>query len=153
MLAAGEKAPQFTLNDLEGNAHSLDGILARGPVLLTLFKVNCPTCQLTLPFLERISQGTLPVVTISQDDAAATRRFQQSFGLTMPALIDPASQGYKVSNAVGISTVPSLFVVEPDGEISSAGAGFNKAEIEQIGKRGGVEVFRQDDNVPAWKAG
>ena len=49
--------------------------------------------------------------------------------------------------------MPSLFLVETDGTISLAGSGFRKAELEALGARAGVQVFRQEDNVPEWKAG
>src|SRR5258708_40274275 len=153
MLEAGAKAPQFTLTDSNGASHTLDAILARGPVLLALYKVSCPVCELTAPYLERLSKGSLQVVTISQDDQAATRKFEQTFGLTAPSLLDRHENRYPVSNALGIDHVPSLFLVEQDGAISQAGDGFRKAALEQLGKRAGAEVFRQSENVPEWKAG
>ena len=70
MLSAGSKAPVFSLLDLNGSPRSLAEILSRGPVLLVFYKISCPTCQFTLPFLERIAKGSLPIVTISQDDDA-----------------------------------------------------------------------------------
>ncbi len=58
-----------------------------------------------------------------------------------------------MSNAFGITNVPSLFLVEPDGVISLASQGFVKRDLEALGKRAGVEVFRQGEKVPEWKAG
>jgi peroxiredoxin len=55
VLSAGAKAPGFTLTDLSGEKHTLADILERGPVLLALYKISCPVCQLTLPYLERIA--------------------------------------------------------------------------------------------------
>lgn len=153
MLSSGSRAPQFTLDDLAGVSHSLAGILARGPVLLVLYKISCPVCQMTLPYLDRIASGALPIVAISQDDAAGTRRFQTRFGVSMPTLLDREEEGYPVSNAFGITHVPSLFMVEPDGVISLVSEGFVKSELESIGERAGVPPFRQNETVPAWKAG
>jgi peroxiredoxin len=61
-----------------GNAsQNLGGALASGPVLLAFFKVACPTCQLTLPFIERmfkgVKNGATRMFAVSQDDAEATR--------------------------------------------------------------------------------
>ena len=144
MLSSGSRAPQFTLDDLAGVSHSLAGILARGPVLLVLYKISCPVCQMTLPYLDRIASGALPIVAISQDDAAGTRRFQTRFGVSMPTLLDREEEGYPVSNAFGITHVPSLFMVEPDGVISLVSEGFVKSELESIGERAGVPPFRQN---------
>jgi peroxiredoxin len=153
MLSVTSKAPQFTLNDLEGVSQSLAAILQRGPVLLVLYKISCPVCQLTLPFLNRIADSGLQIVAISQDDASATRRFQSKFGVSLPTLLDREEENYPVSNAFGITHVPSLFLVEPDGTISFASEGFVKNDLESLAERAGLPLFRQEETVPAWKAG
>jgi peroxiredoxin len=153
MLKAGSHAPAFTLEDMSGAKKSLSDVLARGPALLALYKISCPVCQLTLPFLERISKGKLQVVAISQDDERGTAKFQSTYGVSMPTLFDRERDGYPASNAFGISHVPSLFLVEPDGMISLASEGFIKRDIEAIGGRAGVEPFRPEDKIPEWKAG
>src|SRR5690349_17716705 len=108
MLAAGAKAPEFALTQVSGEPATLSGLLAGGPALLALYKAGCPVCQLTLPYLERISKGSLRVVAISQDAERETQRFLDNFRLTIPALLDPAEDRYPVSNAFGITSVPSL---------------------------------------------
>lgn len=153
MLKAGSQAPKFTLEDMAGKKHSLAEILARGPVLLALYKISCPVCQFTFPFVERIAKGSLQVIGISQDDERGTAKFQNNFSLTMPMLLDRESDGYTVSNAFGISHVPSLFLVEPDGNISLASEGFVKRDLEKLGDRAGVVPFGPSDAVPDWKAG
>jgi peroxiredoxin len=153
MLSAGARAPSFSLFDLDGNPQILVEILEHGPVLLALYKISCPTCQLAMPYIERISSGSLRVIAISQDDSGGTSRFMQKFGLTMVTLLDREEDGYPVSNAFGIAHVPSLFVVERDRTISLASSGFSKRDLEEIGKRAGGEMFRPEDHVPEWKAG
>jgi peroxiredoxin len=159
LLNAGAKAPGFTLTDLSGNAHSLDEILEHGPVLLALYKISCPTCQLTIPFLDRMahaphpSPSSLQIVGISQDDERGTRRFLHAYSLTMPMLLDREEDGYPASNEFGLTHVPALFLVETDGRISLATNGFVKRDLEAIGRRAGVEPFHAEDHVPEWKAG
>jgi len=153
MLAAGADAPSFQLGDLAGKQHALADLLAEGPVLVALYKISCPVCQMTLPHLERLSKGSLRVIGISQDDERGTAFFHQKFGATMAALLDREESGYPVSNAFGISHVPSLFLIEPDGVISLASAGFVKSDLEAIGRRAGVAAFLPGENVPEWKAG
>lgn len=153
MLKAGLKAPDFTLADASGAPHSLSGVLARGPALIALYKVSCPVCQLTFPFLERISQGSVQVLGISQDDDRATRKFQKTYAPAVTMLLDPEREDFPVSNAFAISHVPSLFLVEQDGTISLAAEGFVKSDLEAIGNRAGAPPFRAEDRVPDWKAG
>jgi peroxiredoxin len=154
-VAAGAKAPPFRLSGLAGSTQSLADILAKGPALLAFYKISCPVCQLTAPYLERLAanQGRLQVIGISQDDAGATHGFANRFGLTFPTLLDSSEEGYPASNAYGITSVPSMFVLEPDGTISQAFAGFSKRDFEHLGARVGVSPFGPDDHVPEWKAG
>src|SRR5580698_1536752 len=108
MLAAGDTAPAFSLPDLSGTKRTLAEMLPHGPVLVALYKGSCPVCQLTLPFLERISNKGLQIVAISQDDASATNSFAKTFGIKMATLLDSPESGYPVSKAFGITHVPSL---------------------------------------------
>ena len=144
MLAAGSTAPKF---------ESLDERLKNGPVLVAIYKISCPVCQLTLPFLTRIANGGLQILAISQDDAAATNRFEARFGVSLPTVLDREDEKYPIGNAFGITHVPSLFLIEPDGVISMTSEGFVKAELEAIAARAGAPIFRADETVPAWKAG
>ena len=153
MLKAGTKAPAFTLDDTAGGKQSLTDILACGPALVAVYKINCPVCQMTFPFLERISKGSLQVIGISQDDERATAKFQKAYSPELPTLFDRDREDYPASKAFGISYVPSMFLIEPDGTISKAWEGFVKREMEAIGERAGVVPFRPDEKVPEWKAG
>lgn len=152
-LDAGQRAPDFQLQDLDGAERTLKELLPSGPVLLAFFKVSCPTCQFTLPFLERIYRGGARVFAVSQDDAEATREFRQEFGITMPTLLDSARQGYPASNAYGLSHVPTMFLVDRDGIISWALSGFHKKELEALGAKLGVNPFRPGERVPEMKSG
>ena len=48
---------------------------------------------------------------------APPQGFNQRFGVTFPTLLDLSNEDYPASNAYGITSVPSLFLVEPDGTI------------------------------------
>ena len=90
---------------------------------------------------------------ISQDDADSTSDFDGEFGITMPVLLDAEEEGYPASNAYGLAHVPSLFLVEPDGRISLAMSGFDKAFMEKLGSRLGQQPFEPGENVPDWRPG
>ena len=152
MLSAGAVAPEFELPDDKGIPVSLAGLRSAGPVLLAFFKVSCPTCQYTFPFLERISaSGRLPIIGISQDSVQLTGRFRDAYALQFPILLDGAP--YTVSNAFHITHVPSLFLVEPDGAISLSCSGFSRRELEEVGDRLGLTIFSERDHPPEYKPG
>src|SRR5689334_12300145 len=111
LLNPGDLAPGFRLDRLEGGEVTLAELLPAGPVLLVFFKVTCPVCQFTLPFLERIhAAAAMPIYAISQDDAGDTREFHREYGLTLPTLLDREDAGYPASNAYGITYVPTVFL-------------------------------------------
>src|SRR6185369_11099268 len=86
----GSRAPEFqlaTLHDDEAPV-TLSSLLAAGPVLLAFFKVTCPVCQMTFPFLERLHAAGFRVYGISQDDPEHTHEFNWEFGITFPTLLD-----------------------------------------------------------------
>ena len=111
-LAAGTKAPDFNLNNLEGKAFTLRDALAQGPVVAAFFKVSCPVCQYAFPFLERIHRNyrgqAVSFVGISQNDKKDTAAFVKQYGVTFPVLLDD-TKTFPVSNAYGLTTVPSIF--------------------------------------------
>src|SRR5271163_3444249 len=116
LVAAGAPAPHFRLTALDAGPRSLEDVLAGGPTLLAFYKISCPVCQLTAPYLERLAANSaIQVIGISQDDADATRGFMQRCGATFLTLLDLSSENYPASNAYGISSVPSLFLLERDG--------------------------------------
>ncbi len=152
-LETGQIAPEFTLDSTNGEKLSLSEILASGPALLAFYKVTCPTCQLTLPFLDRLQGGPFRLFAISQDDADRVREFNDAFDTNLPTLIDKASDGYPVSNAFGITHVPSMFLVEPDRRVSWSWVGFQKRQLEELARRAGRSIFRPGEQVPESKSG
>ena len=157
-IGAGEHAPDFRLEDLAGgDEKTLGELLKRGPVFLAFFKVSCPTCQYTLPFVERISRaqasGGASMFAVSQDDAEATREFNQEFGITMPTLLDNAGFGYPASNAYGLSHVPSMFLIERDGNVSWSSIGFVRKDLEALGEKFRAKPFKPGEKVPETKSG
>jgi len=150
----GTWAPEFRLARLEGGEVALADLLATGPAALAFFKVSCPVCQMTLPFLDRIHGGSgLRVYGISQNDAADTREFAREYGLRFRMLLDSEDDRFPVSNAYGISHVPTTFLVEPDGMVGRVIEGWIKQDILWLGARGGVNPVGDEDHVPEWKAG
>lgn len=154
MLQVGERAPDFELPDLHGTPASIAKHFSTGPVLLAFFKVSCPTCQFTFPFLERMAAGgRLAVLGISQDDAARTAGFLQRYGITFPVLLDSPGENYTVSNAFRITHVPTMYLVEKEREIEWALDGFERKALDQLGARFQMNLFREGEKIPDFKPG
>jgi len=162
-LATGTKAPEFELKTLDGKPFSLGDQLARGPVVLVFFKVSCPTCQYALPFYQRLYKAYglngVTLVGISQNGTKDTAAFNKEFGVTFPVLLDDTNS-YPVSNAYGLTNVPTIFWIEQDGEIEVSSVGWLKADFEEInrrmaepGKSAPAVVFKPGEDVRDFRAG
>jgi peroxiredoxin len=109
---------------------------------------------MTFPFLERIhAAGAARIFGISQNDAADTREFNEEFGVTFPTLLDSEDEGFPASNDYGISSVPTMFLVEPGGAITQVMEGWRKRDIEALAVPAVAGLFRPGEYVPEWKAG
>ncbi len=161
-IATGTTAPRFLLKSLDGSEYSLDSLLAHGPVVVAFFKISCPVCQFTFPFLQRLfdrlAGDSASVVGISQDDQRGTSIFNLQYGVTFPTLLDEF--GYPASSAYGITNVPTVFLVAPDGKIKVSCMGFDKAGLENIAGElaqhqniSSAPLFLPKENVPAHKPG
>src|SRR3954454_21946990 len=104
---AGNRAPSFSVKGLDGKSYSLSSLLQKGPVVAAFFKISCPVCQFTFPFLRRLYQRygneNISFLGISQDDAKATAGFAREYGITFPMALDEKDKGYPASNAYGLT--------------------------------------------------
>ena len=158
MLKENQAAPDFTLPEMDGaEKHFYDDPRA---AIFVFYKFNCPTCQLALPFIQKIFDAygdAYNFVSIAQDGPEKTRSFRETFGISLPALLDMTP--YPVSTSYQLQTVPSILFVNPDRIIRFAGEGFVKQELlnladvlaEQTG-RPQIDLFG-DTPVPEIKPG
>ena len=161
-IVAGKIAPGFSLKGLDGKEYSLGALTERGPVVAAFFKISCPVCQFTFPFLERLYQryggDGVTLLGVSQDDARSTKEFMSEYGVTFPMMLD--EKGYPVSNAYGLTSVPTIFLIEPDGAVRVSSTGFDRKDLETIARElaerrriAPAALFRPDEKVPANKPG
>jgi peroxiredoxin len=164
-IEAGKSAPPFNLMATDGKKRSLHEALAKGPLLAAFFKISCPTCQYTFPFIERLYQQlrsagarNIQVWGICQDNASHGLRFAKEYGVTFPILVD--DEPYETSREYGLNYVPTLFLIALDGRVEITSDGFAKADLIAIQKwlAGHFSVkppalFRPADGVPEFKPG
>jgi peroxiredoxin len=170
-LKPGTMAPDFSLPTVvsgkdsgkDGGNFSLQAALKRGPALAVFFKISCPTCQYTFPYLERLHQAhgdkKITIVGISQNNQTDTARFLEEYGVTFRTLIDDPD-GYAVSNSYGLTNVPTLFLIAPDGKIEQTSVGWVKQEVEEINQKLAagqqalpLPIFRPGEVVSDFRAG
>lgn len=130
MLEIGMKAPEFTLNDKNGNPVNLADFLGRKVVLYFYPKDNTPGCtRQAVAFAaadEQFKAQNVVVIGISKDSAASHLKFSQKYDLPFILLSDPelqAIQAYgvwqekKLYGKVSMGVVRSSFVIDEQGNI------------------------------------
>jgi peroxiredoxin len=163
-LSVGAQAPDFTLSGIDGKQYSLSAALKQGPLLIVFIQTACPVCDLTMPYLNRLTEAYADqgwqLWVISQDDQQASQRYAQRFEASFPLVVDDPADGWAVSCAYDPPATPTLFLVGPDGRVQFSGQGFSKADLNAIAERIaghlGVQpavVAERDDGNPDFRPG
>ena len=163
-LKPGTTAPEIVLPSLNGEGKiSLSDERRRGPVVAAFFKVSCPVCQFTFPYLERIHRAygnsNVSLIGVSQNNSEESRDFAGQYKLTFPIALDDTKK-YPASNAYGLTTVPSIFLISSEGKVEMISVGWDKKDIEELNRRVAqasnskpIPVFKPGEQVPDFKAG
>lgn len=131
-LPTGSTAPDFELQSLDGKNLRLSKALERGPVVLVFYKQSCPSCQLTVPLIQRLFAAVSWVQfwAISQDQLEETSTFVRDHGIEFPVLLD--EHPYQVSADYGLCFVPTIYFVDGDRTIQVADFSFSKPTLNSI---------------------
>ena len=147
-LEPGEVFPQVELETGSGDRFVHPGAEA----LYGFFKTTCPTSELAWPYFDRIRRiggGALLTFAVSQDPPAETREFNARLGAGLETLYDP--EPWKASIALGLTNVPTFFLVGPDGKIVDTAVGFQRPKLEKFARRAGKLAGRS--HVPLFPIG
>ncbi len=130
MLEVGALAPDFTLNDQNGNAVSLSDFRGKKVVVYFYPKDNTPGCtRQACAFAQNFDgfrQLDVPVIGISKDSVASHLKFTQKYELPFILLSDPeriAIEGFgvwqekKLYGKVSMGVVRSTFILDQEGRV------------------------------------
>ncbi|MFC0227013.1 peroxiredoxin-like family protein [Serratia aquatilis] len=92
-LSVGDIAPDFVLQDTQGNRVSSEQLLAEGPLIVSFYRGWwCPYCNLDLQTLQaampELQRYSASVVAVSPQLPANGRKMQQDNDLAFPILAD-----------------------------------------------------------------
>lgn len=152
MLAVGDAAPSFALADIATGSVTSDP-WSEGPVALAFFKVTCPVCQMTAPKVSALAAGGVRVVGVGEDPPDKLATYRDRFGQNVPTLSEPPP--YRVSDAYGIVSVPSLYLVDHDGTIRDAVGAWDRDAWNRLAIAAGAiaPISTPADGLPAFRPG
>ena len=130
-------APDFALKNTSGGTLRLSEYRKDAPVLLALFRRDCPTCRLALPFVERLYRRhgrSVRFLGIAQDGRTEVAALAKELGLMMPLVLEE-SPGWEASAALGVKELPALILLDGAGRVQASQAGFSKRGYQQMADR------------------
>ncbi|WP_436494653.1 thioredoxin-dependent thiol peroxidase [Actinokineospora sp. HUAS TT18] len=132
-LSAGDKAPDFTLQDSEGTEVSLSDFRGKSVVVYFYPAASTPGCtKQACDFrdnLGELNDAGFTVLGISPDKPAKLAKFVAEENLTFPLLSDPDREVLTAWGAYGekqlygktvTGVIRSTFIVDPEGVITHA---------------------------------
>ena len=130
MLEAGQKAPDFTLSDKDGNSVSLHDFAGKKVVVYFYPRDNTPGCSRQAcafaASYEKFKDNDVAVIGISKDSVSSHIKFAEKYSLPFVLLSDPehkvieafgAWQEKKNYGKVSFGTVRSTFIIDENGII------------------------------------
>ena len=130
MLKIGDKAPDFTLKDKNGNDVSMSDFLGKKVVLYFYPKDNTPGCTRQAcafgAVYQEFQKKNVEVIGISKDSVASHIKFAEKHNLPFILLSDPeriAIEGYGVwqekvmCGKKGMGVVRTTFIIDENGNI------------------------------------
>lgn len=118
-VAMGDEAPDFQLEDNEGNKVSLSSL--RGKVVMVNFWATwCPPCRAEMPSMEKLNNAmakedfVMLAINIEENGRSAVDEFLKKTPHSFPILYD--DQGV-VQKLYGVYKFPESFVIRKDGII------------------------------------
>ncbi len=119
----GQRAPDFTLVDLDGRAIRLSDLRGE-PVLLNFWATWCPPCRAEMPELARVAgeqQGNVRVVGVNlQGEPGEVRSFAAQAGVHFPILLD---RDLAVAHNYLVRAIPTTYFLDRDGVIRDVQVG------------------------------
>ena len=125
----GDKFPDLTAYNLEGNVPKLDGKV----VLVDFFASWCGPCQESFPAMEKLhkkyADKGLVVVAVNLDKKKQDMtEFLKQHPVSFTILRDAA---YKLVKEVNVPTMPTSFLLDREGKVVAVHRGFKGSTTEK----------------------
>ncbi|GAB6061852.1 TlpA family protein disulfide reductase [Deferrisoma palaeochoriense] len=138
MLKPGDKAPDFTLEDIEGRPFQLAKEAPGKVHLLVFWSIFCEPCKAEMPMIERLYEEYrdkgFEVIAVALDGEPMKKSIQglvKQQGYTFRVFIDKLApdESFVVADPYGVAGTPTLYLVGKDGKIAFAEVGLTDKEV------------------------
>ena len=121
VLKRGTAAPDFTVEDMEGNELRLSDFRGKY-VLLDFWATWCGPCVEEVPRLKalygKFSRENLVIIGINSDsDRNAVAGFVKNRGITWPQVLDRVDHKEKLVSLYNIPGYPTYFLIDRNGKL------------------------------------
>jgi len=122
-VSVGDRIPDFTLKDQDGNEVSTEDILGRGPVVLYFYpKDETPGCTKEACYFrdqyEAFTDEGAQVIGVSSDSVGSHKKFAEHYNLPFKLLADEGGKlrkEFRVPSSAGILPGRVTYIIDKDG--------------------------------------
>lgn len=147
--AFASEAPNFTLENLEGELFTLSDYVGEGPIVISFWATWCTPCKKELPHLQALTNNYnddgLTLITIAEDAPKTqpkVRPYIKSKKFTFPVLLDPDNE---ILHLFQGSALPYQVIIDNDGNILETHQGYNPGDEILLEEK--IEKILNDGNV------
>ena len=135
-------APDFTLEDIDGNTVCLDSLLTKGPVFMSFWALWCKMCIKELdalkPYFDEFDSLGVNLLAISQDKARSVPKvkpYALSHKWKYVVVLDPDNI---MRDLYHVQAMPTSFIINQDKKIVFTHMGYKPGDEEKI-----IETMRE----------
>lgn len=137
-LAVGDKAPAFSLKDLDDKEVTLESCKGK-VVVLDFLMTTWPPCRLPLPFINKLAKreeardGKLVVLGVDlREEKEKVKEFMARNGYEFRTLLDPEAVAGK---AYRLRKLPTFVVINKDGTIGWLAVAYDSDTLQEALKK------------------
>jgi peroxiredoxin len=139
----GKPAPDFSASTLDGRTVALADFRGQKKVVVSFWASWCGPCRLEMPALVKFyktnhnASSDFEILAVSIDESTKdAAEFATAQKLNFPVLLDPSQ---KMAKAYEVDGIPTMFVIDKDGKITSGRVGFDVTMEYRLARELGIK--------------
>jgi cytochrome c biogenesis protein CcmG/thiol:disulfide interchange protein DsbE len=145
-------APDFSLDDIDGNLVCLDSLLTKGPVLISFWALWCTMCIKELdalkPYTDQFDSLDVTLLAISQDKTRSipkVKPFALSHKWKYTVVLDPENM---MRDIYHVQAMPTFFIISQDKKIIFTHQGYKPGDEDIIMEKVRELLGKDGENEP-----